>query len=424
MSRETLIAKIDEVLELLKTKKFSTAEEKAKFLSILSVLGGTLQGADANFITINKMNVINSNLTTILSLVKQSEDLNIITFNTYLDVIVEILPFLNSNIISSNLKPVEDYAKVVKNELESINFKDARTMYSDISTYHERLNGDNSDGIKTIIETAKKDIVAIHTSITSNNTTIQSLLTSSTNSDKAINALLVKSESNKKAIESKLASILADYVKVFGDTEGAEQVDGIQQQYEKIKKLYEENYAEQKKIYEKFNKDIESQLGKATMAGLAASYIKESNKFDKPITFWNRVFMFSLVTVIGFSFYRLLSIELVDNLSKLGTYLIQSLPILGPLTWLAIYASSRRSEAERLRQEYNHKATVANTFLNFKDEFEKSKSKDDNRVMEEFINSTITSIHFNPSQTLSKKQKSDMPLERIVDNIKKVSRSN
>jgi len=419
MDKETLIEKIDEVLELLKPNENIDSGFKARSITVLTVLRKTLEGADINFITINKLNVINSNLATIGSAINQSTNLDINSFNTYLNAIIETLPFLNTNIISSNIKPVKDYAKVINDELKSINFTDAKKMYSDISNYYVKLNGnDDSNGIKAVVEKTKQNIMAMQTSITTNNENIKTLYASATGFNREIEKLLGILKLNMSVMDEKLKPVLSDFDTVFGkETADEKRIGGIQQEYEKLKIQYEENFKEQKEKYKKFNEDIEAQLGKATVAGLATSYIEASKKFEKPINMWSRVLIVSFLLASCSAIVRISFFDFSSDIINLIPVLIQTATISGPLIWLGIYASARRSEAMRLQQEYDHKVTIAKTFIEFKAQFGDPKTDSDKAIIEGYITSTIGNIHYNPSSTLDKKHRDDLPIEKLLKKL-------
>ena len=58
------------------------------------------------------------------------------------------------------------------------------------------------------------------------------------------------------------------------------------------------------------------------------------------------------------------------------THLLYSTPVLGPVLWIVLSASKRRSEFQRLQQEYAHKEALAKSYAGFKEQID-SLDKDD-----------------------------------------------
>jgi hypothetical protein len=50
--------------------------------------------------------------------------------------------------------------------------------------------------------------------------------------------------------------------------------------------------------------------------------------------------------------------------------ILNKLPIYLPVVWLAYYSSKRRGEAQRLKQEYAHKESLAKSYMGYKDQLE------------------------------------------------------
>ena len=72
------------------------------------------------------------------------------------------------------------------------------------------------------------------------------------------------------------------------------------------------------------------------------------------------------------------------------------------MIWVAVYASKRRSENQRLEQEYAHKEALARSYISYKKQISEL-GKEDNVLLEKLILEAINAISYNASKTLDKK---------------------
>ncbi len=124
--------------------------------------------------------------------------------------------------------------------------------------------------------------------------------------------------------------------------------------------------------------------------------------------------MVSLVAITIFSF---LSLKDLDTIEDIGKSIFHSLPISIPLVWLAIYSSKRRSENQRLEQEYAHKEALAKSYISYKRQIEELKSEDTSLLMR-LLDTAIQTISYNASQSLDKKHGDGTILNEILSNVK------
>ena len=102
----------------------------------------------------------------------------------------------------------------------------------------------------------------------------------------------------------------------------------------------------------------------ATSAGLSSAYNEMRNKFSNSAKWYGRGFYGSLIILLFVIFCvcdLLIITEIpldkglgISLLALLGNFSVK-LPFILPALWLVIFISKRRSEAERLTQEYAHK---------------------------------------------------------------------
>ena len=171
------------------------------------------------------------------------------------------------------------------------------------------------------------------------------------------------------------------------------------------------NYEREQQIHNKnLFEQIESLLPHATSAGLAKAYEVEREKFKLPIIIWNSVFIGSLIIMFLTSYF---SLENIQGIEDIGKHFFKTLPIIAPLIWLAIFASSRRSENQRLEQEYAHKEALAKSYSSYKKQIDGLKEEDQSLVIK-LLDNAIETISKNASETLDKKHGDGTPLQSIV----------
>src|SRR6185312_17547490 len=104
--------------------------------------------------------------------------------------------------------------------------------------------------------------------------------------------------------------------------------------------------------------------------------MKES--FGEPIKNANRLFFLSIAVLVALSL--LVNVESVglwwvkfvhlSDWASIGISVAHKLPFYVPLVWLAYFASRRRSEFQRLEQEYAHKESLAKSYDSYRQQID------------------------------------------------------
>lgn len=223
--------------------------------------------------------------------------------------------------------------------------------------------------------------------------------------------------------DNKLKELQRFYASVYGieDSEGKKTV-GLQQEiHNRILDLdkFKSNHETQ---YDAFVSEIESLVSGATSAGLAKAYFDLKESFNTKIQFYSRLFFCAIAGLLTISAFSLVNkigwfyIEMVNTSEPLLVLsnLINKLPFILPALWLAVFASRRRSEADRLQQEYAHKEAIAKSYENFKKQIQ-ALGESDPELMKKLLSSAIDAISDNASQTLDKKNKESTPLHELIE---------
>ncbi len=179
----------------------------------------------------------------------------------------------------------------------------------------------------------------------------------------------------------------------------------------------------QLKKYDALYEKIEKLLPGATSAGLAKAYEVQRRSFSIPIKNSTRLFYAAvgLMPIVAF----LTSIQSIgfwsvsfvnhDTLEAILKSMLIKLPFMAPLIWLAVFASIRRSQYERLQQEYAHKEALAKSYESYKKQLEALLKTEAEPLQRELISKAIEAIAYNASQTLDGKHWDKMPLEHAIE---------
>lgn len=328
----------------------------------------------------------------------------------------------------SEIKLAQENAIKIKSELND-ELDEFHRLRAEIEEYRDLIF--SADGVKEKIEDLLhnselklSEIEGLHNSIYDEDGLKQEIdefysNISDTNND--INEL-------KKDSLATLQGLEQFYDKIFGkDDENGNKIGGLKQEIEQRKKDLEEFKKNQQNRYDELNKQIENLLPGATSAGLSSAYNEMRNKFSKSAKWYAGGFYISLfillVTVLCIK-----DIVLVDKLPLdkglwinllvlLGNFAVK-MPFIIPALWLVIFMSRRRSEAERLSQEYVHKEVLAKSYDSYKQQIEKLSQEDQKELLPVLMEGMIKAISLNPAETLDKKHQSDSPISEILKDNK------
>jgi hypothetical protein len=221
--------------------------------------------------------------------------------------------------------------------------------------------------------------------------------------------------------------------KIFGTTthDGAHTA-GLDDEIRIQKESLSEFEKVQSTKYQALVRQIEDLLPGATSAGLASAYGQMRASFDVPLKRANRLFYvaialivtISLVTTVGKVWFWGVEFFQSADLATMSRNLLSKIPIIGPLVWLAYYASKRRSECQRLQQEYAHKEALAKSYDSYKKQIQ-DLGGERAELLEALITKAVEAIAHNASATLDGKHGDKIPLQTIVDKlIEKIPGSN
>lgn len=114
----------------------------------------------------------------------------------------------------------------------------------------------------------------------------------------------------------------------------------------------------------------------------------------------------------------------VTNISHLLSNLSHKLPVILPVLWLALFASKRRSEAQRLQQEYAHKEALAKSYQSFKNQIDNLQDGKKEQLLEKLLSAAIDAVAANASSALDGKHDDKTPihlgLDKTLEQLEKI----
>jgi predicted nucleic acid-binding Zn-ribbon protein len=380
---------------------------------------------------------------------------NILTANNQVDILIsKLAPYFQDSLVKIKaLKPAFNaYIKYIANQLDAYKKKNDDLM----KELEEKLT--TSSDINNELHGYKENLSKLYSEIvvgTDEETSLQEKLRGLEQTideqhskiDSFYSSLLVDEGSIKSKIEEaqeliittnletqqisddlseKLSELKDFHKKIFGEPNAEGDVEnGLKFEINERKNNLDSLITTQTNQYQAIKANIESLLPGATSAGLASAYHDLSVSFVKPITIYTRLFFLSIVVLLGLALYFTNQNAILTDVptatsditifKDIGIFLLQRLPIVLPVIWLAIFASKRRSEAERLKQEYAHKEALAKSYQSFKLQIEELDGENKEPLLEKLLAVAIDTIATNASSTLDKKHGDNTPLIGVFD---------
>lgn len=285
--------------------------------------------------------------------------------------------------------------------LSSIN-----NLYDQISEYHRKLLDNGSDSIANQINVANE---------------------SSQSSAEEISVLLSETEKQLKELKT-------FHLRVVGkeDVDG-KLVGGLQEELNNRQLALDNFKREQELRYKTLNEQIENLLPGATSAGLATAYRAMRKSFSEPIKQYSKLFYISIAilaiiafisTIDSIGYPELIKFVDVTNISNLLSNLSHKLPVILPVLWLALFASKRRNEAQRLQQEYAHKEALAKSYQSFKNQIDNLQDGNKEQLLEKLLSAAIDAVAANASSALDGKHDEKTPihlgLDKTLEQLEKI----
>lgn len=379
----------------------------------------------------------------------------ILTANNQVDILIsKLAPYFQDSLVKIRaLKPAFNaYIKYITNQLDAYKKKnddlmkeleEKLTTSSDINNelhgykenlsklYSELVVGTDEEtslqeklrGLEQTIDEQHSKIDGFYSSLLVDEGSIKSKIEEA---QELIITTNLETQQISDDLSEKLSELKDFHKKIFGEPNAEGDVEnGLKFEINERKNNLDSLITTQTNQYQAIKANIESLLPGATSAGLASAYHDLSVSFVKPITIYTRLFFLSIVVLLGLALYFTNQNAILTDVptatsditifKDIGIFLLQRLPIVLPVIWLAIFASKRRSEAERLKQEYAHKEALAKSYQSFKLQIEELDGENKEPLLEKLLAVAIDTIATNASSTLDKKHGDNTPLIGVFD---------
>lgn len=241
-------------------------------------------------------------------------------------------------------------------------------------------------------------------------------------------AIVAQVESAQKLLTARLVELRQYYDQVFGRPEGEDEPAAIGLKAEidnRLESLDKLKIEQDSKFNALFSK-VEGLLPGATSAGLASAYKDMRDSFAGRITTYTRLFygslgglfvagLFAVIQEVQLWPLKFVLVETPDWQGMLRLILYKA-PLFLPVIWLAIFSATRRSQYERLHQEYAHKESFAKSYESYKVQLEQlGQATEDLRS--KLIEKMIDTVSFNASETLDKNHREKSPVEGVLEKL-------
>ncbi len=332
--------------------------------------------------------------------------------------------------VQTNANEVDEKTKKVAELL------DVSKSASDEIVSFKALLLDGTEEVKAVkvqIEEAQSSAI---TQVSEINELHNSLLISTSESPSVKQAILEARDqaiNDKEAIQNARSDVDAEiedlnsfYEKVYGKDGSVNKPTGgfvvdLDNRFAQLATYERDQKSRHDSLFEK----IEGLLPGATSAGLALAYQDLRKGFELPIEKATKVFYIAVGAIPAMALigsiesitlwpFSIFFVPIPDLEGILKGMLYKALFVL-PLIWLAFFASARRSQYERLKQEYAHKEAIAKSYESYSKQLKELIKEDSEPLQKELIQKAIDAIAFNASVTLDGPHREKLPMEQIIE---------
>lgn len=418
--------------------------EAFRLVKTVTHISGLLEAIDPTLMVQGTWNNLTSYAQSCLSAIKQ---LNYRAANDHFDRILEtICPFITSSKTAAAAagKAFRNYSDAIDTAFKELqaNRETLNKLTDDFDNLHKYLLGNEPFETGEAVENLKSKFDEAHKDFERYSTEIKSfhsrLLVNTEESEPSLSVQIESAKDridhNKKVIddycdeiEEPIKNLQGFYDRIFGkkDEEGSRE-GGLKAELDERETQLNEFEKEQKKIHENLKTQIEGLLPGATSAGLASAFKSlkdekknEADKYGKYFFWCLSALIFIGVTLIVVELFTRgedLFLASEHNANYWLNRFLIVLPVVAPLLWLAIFFSKRRSESNRLREEYAHKEALAKSFESYKKQIE-ALGGGPSEILELLLKISVQELENNPSHTLENAHGDKLPIQEVTKNV-------
>ena len=302
----------------------------------------------------------------------------------------------------------------------------------------EFLGDDDTDGVKgkiddlvTKIESQHLEVSALHREALVGSAEKESLKDTLVSASEFAETTRAVLEKDVEGFSSELKELREFYDRAFGyEPDVGEHVPGIEDNLKELLVGLEEFDTKQRDKHEALVTQIEELLPGATTAGLASAYTEMKKSFSSQIKTMTIVFYVCIGTLVGVALHATVQkfatpegwfvFKQYTDWQTTLRGLVSRLPLYGPAIWLGYFSSKRRSEAQRLQQEYAHKEAVAKSYISYKKQIEEL-AEESGELKAKLLSATIDTISHNASATLDGEHGDKSPTHEALEAFAKLA---
>lgn len=334
----------------------------------------------------------------------------------------QVRSFVDSS--SQWLEDIRESRSLAANRLKGVNRAVSQIEAFAEEIFEQRGDVESLDArIRSAVnnsESLQSEVTNLHAKLLIDQPEQKSVLTSVSEAQQRIIANDVELKNILGNSRDRIEGLREFHQKIFGtkDEETGKEIPGLKSELEERAAQIDKYEGEQHIRHDKLFKKIEALLPGANSAGLASAYRTMKMGFDKPIKNYTIYFYCSLA-LLGFGSLLLW----VENISiwppsitfvgikpweELLRGLLGRAAFFIPVVWLAVFSATRRSQYERLQQEYAHKETFASSYDSYKKEL-KELGEATSDLQKQLLDKAILAVAFNASSTLDGKNHVEKP---------------
>ena len=423
-------------------------DEAHRFKKIAVYTSELLKALDPELMPMNQLDVVNNNFASCISYIPQDQNISAQAshysqLNNLLDANLAIISiYIKNNRQSAQAaeKAFKEYATSIEAALKVADETrgEIENIKEDLDRFRTYILGEEPDDFQpeeddTSLYQAfenlyeelaekSKEISDFHTRLTKDSSEDDgaSMISEAKSLMKEIKSISQNVEQNRKILEDHLASLenpvkeittFFDYVFGKKDAKGNYQ-GGLRNELRQRQQALAEFEQKQQETFATLNSQIEGLLPGATNAGLASSFCDLKEEKQASAKRYEQAFLFFVAVLFGLTCFSFVPYFFKSTTWEiLAQSLLYKLPIIAPVLWLAIVSSKRRSENNRLQEEYAHKEALAISYESYKKQID--ALGDQSELLGKLLARTIDTIAKNPSDTLDKSHEGDSP--PIVD---------
>jgi chaperonin cofactor prefoldin len=184
---------------------------------------------------------------------------------------------------------------------------------------------------------------------------------------------------------------------------------------------YEEKISKLQKSFHEIKGQVEGLLPGATSASLASSFRTQKERFKAPQHKWMVTFITCIGVLVVIATVGIIEGQKQETWDSILRVIVQRLPLMLPLIWLALYAGRQYMLAQRMEEDYAFKEAISTAFEGYKRELgsiQKGISPDSPLLA--LCHSVLSALNRRPGRIYEGKVEDVTPLSPVGEGLTKI----